>query len=275
MNILSRTALGSISAFLIGLNVATAQDAMFVDSTGNVGVGTNTPVSPLHVFRTDGTSELLVEEGSGSVARRNLVTLLNNGEPKFVLSNTNSGETWDFSARTNGFNINLLGTGGSELRIAQNGLFEVGSGGNANFSVFADGKVFMTNDVRVEGTLVHSSSRAVKKAIRPVDHQVVLDKLEQLEIAEWTYRKDSEGHRHLSPMAENFYAAFGLGPNDKYISSSDLAGVALAAAKALRQRTAILEAENERLRARLDELDSVKMKVEALERRLSRILSDE
>lgn len=43
-------------------------------------------------------------------------------------------------------------------------------------------------------------------------------------------------------MAEDWHEAFGLGPNNKSISPSDMAGIALAAAQELEQRVAQLEA---------------------------------
>ena len=50
-----------------------------------------------------------------------------------------------------------------------------------------------------------------------------------------SYIKDSGRIWHIGPVAEDFYAAFGLGDTNKGISSVDTVGVALAAIKALKQ----------------------------------------
>jgi uncharacterized small protein (DUF1192 family) len=52
-------------------------------------------------------------------------------------------------------------------------------------------------------------------------------------------------------MAQDFYAAFGVGEDDKHITSIDEDGVALAAIKALHARVAAMDAENAQLRAQL------------------------
>ena len=62
--------------------------------------------------------------------------------------------------------------------------------------------------------------------------QAVLAKVAQLPIEEWSY-KSEEGQRHLGPVAQDFYAAFGLGADDKHITTVDEGGVALAAIKGL------------------------------------------
>jgi len=48
--------------------------------------------------------------------------------------------------------------------------------------------------------------------------------------------------RHVGPMAQDFYAAFRVGEDDKHITSIDEDGVALAAIKALHAQNARLTA---------------------------------
>ncbi len=67
-------------------------------------------------------------------------------------------------------------------------------------------------------------------------------------IATWSYVSE-RGVRHVGPMAQDFYAAFGVGADDRHITSIDEDGVALAAIKALHVQTATLHAENSALRA--------------------------
>ncbi len=100
------------------------------------------------------------------------------------------------------------------------------------------------------GTWASLSDRNLKTNIAPLDDAAVLDKVATLPIERWSY-KSERGVRHVGPMAQDFYAAFGVGEDDKHITSIDEDGVALAAVKALHARVAVLDAENAKLRARL------------------------
>jgi hypothetical protein len=93
------------------------------------------------------------------------------------------------------------------------------------------------------GTWASASDRALKTNVASIDDAVVLDKVAALPISRWSY-KSEHGVQHVGPMAQDFYAAFGVGADDKHITSIDEDGVALAAIKAL-------HSENARLRARL------------------------
>jgi hypothetical protein len=90
------------------------------------------------------------------------------------------------------------------------------------------------------GTWASLSDRNAKTAIVPLDDDVVLAKVDALPISRWSY-KSERGVRHVGPMAQDFYAAFKVGEDDRHITSIDEDGVALAAIKAL-------HAENARLR---------------------------
>jgi hypothetical protein len=98
------------------------------------------------------------------------------------------------------------------------------------------------------GTWASLSDRNVKTNIVPLNDATVLDKVAALPISRWSY-KSEHGVRHVGPMAQDFYAAFKVGEDDKHITSIDEDGVALAAIKAL-------HAENARLRARLTSNDA-------------------
>jgi hypothetical protein len=101
------------------------------------------------------------------------------------------------------------------------------------------------------------SDRTVKRDIEPVDEQLVLERVSQLPISTWSYRTDNPSVRHLGPMAQDFFAAFGLGDSDRTYDAVDAHGVALAAIKALHDqleqqnaRIEQLELENRELRQR-------------------------
>jgi len=89
------------------------------------------------------------------------------------------------------------------------------------------------------GTWASLSDRRVKTAIVPLDDDAVLAKVATLPISRWSY-KSEHGVRHVGPMAQDFYAAFKVGEDDRHITSIDEDGVALAAIKALHAENAAL-----------------------------------
>lgn len=114
----------------------------------------------------------------------------------------------------------------------------------------------------VNGTFVSASDRNAKEHFAPVDSREVLEKVVALPVSEWNYKADPTS-RHLGPMAQDFYAAFGVGPDDKHITTVDEGGVALAAIQGLNQKIQDRETEirklqetNESLEKRLSELES-------------------
>jgi hypothetical protein len=86
------------------------------------------------------------------------------------------------------------------------------------------------------GTWASASDRNLKTDVARIDDAAVLDKVAALPISRWSY-KSERGVRHVGPMAQDFYAAFGVGEDDKHITSIDEDGVALAAIKALHMLT--------------------------------------
>jgi hypothetical protein len=100
------------------------------------------------------------------------------------------------------------------------------------------------------GTWASLSDRDAKTNIVPLDDATVLQKVASLPISRWSYRTE-HGVRHVGPMAQDFYAAFKVGEDDRHITSIDEDGVALAAIKALHRDNEALHAENVQLRAQL------------------------
>lgn len=87
----------------------------------------------------------------------------------------------------------------------------------------------------------------------------VLDKVAALPIDRWSY-KSERGVKHVGPMAQDFDAAFGVGPDDKHITSVDEDGVAIAAIKALHAENASLRRQTSELRAEAAALRALVLK---------------
>jgi hypothetical protein len=137
------------------------------------------------------------------------------------------------------------------------------------FVVRASGGVYLYSSENISsgvhlaagsGTWASLSDRNSKTDIAPLDDAAVLAKVAALPVSVWRY-KTERGVRHVGPMAQDFYAAFGVGEDDRHITSIDEDGVALAAIKALHAENASLRERLARSDARFAELER---KVEAL-----------
>ena len=106
------------------------------------------------------------------------------------------------------------------------------------------------------GAFSCTSDRNTKKDLEPLQGTDVLDKLAALPVSTWTFKTDPTGARHAGPMAQDFYAAFGLGTDNKSISTTDVDGVALAAIKALADHSKEQDQKIADLEARIANLEN-------------------
>jgi hypothetical protein len=101
------------------------------------------------------------------------------------------------------------------------------------------------------GMWTDASDRALKHDFRPLSKRSVLEKVARMPITSWSYKAESPSVRHIGPTAQDFYAAFGLGLDNKHIGTIDEGGVALAAIQGLYRRNQALERRNSALSARV------------------------
>jgi len=119
--------------------------------------------------------------------------------------------------------------------------------------------------------------RNVKENFKLVDTRAVLDKSAALPLSEWNYKQDT-ATRHVGPMAQDFYAAFGVGPGDKHIATVDADGVALATTRGLNEKVELgkLKSEarsrllEERLQQKETEIAELKRRLKQLENSISK-----
>ena len=129
---------------------------------------------------------------------------------------------------------------------------------------------FDNDFVRINGTfevtagLTNPSSRTLKNQFVSLDASTILAKLAALDIQQWTYI-DRPEEKHVGPVAEDFYAAFGLGQGDQNISTIDADGIMMLALQALQD-------ENEELKNKNDQLEqgqlAILQKLEMLEKKV-------
>ena len=99
-------------------------------------------------------------------------------------------------------------------------------------------------------TLSDSNAKTKVTAIKPRE---ILQKLSQLPVSQWEYKHDPN-RRYIGPMSQDFHAAFGLGYDDKSISTLDSDGVMYAAIQGL----------VEELKDRDQAIDELKAELQAL-----------
>src|SRR5690606_8134112 len=104
-------------------------------------------------------------------------------------------------------------------------------------------------------TWASGSDRNLKENLAIVDTQALLAKLARVPVTTWNYKSQDDSIRHIGPMAQDFYAAFGVGEDDTHITTIDADGVALAAIQALYAENRSLEAQVGDLEARLAALE--------------------
>lgn len=250
-------------------------NSLFIDATGHIGLRTGTPVLDLQIA-TGNTPGTRLEQTNASGFTAQTWDVAGN-EANFFVRDVTGGSRLPFRIRP--------GAANSTVDISSAGVAITGAGATANLDVretvlvgTPDASLRVSNtaypsteqvrfevdsdgNVTARGAITQLSSRSSKEGFVDVDGRSVLERLAGLPIREWNYIGRPETDRHVGPVAEEFHQAFGLGQDERTISLSDMAGVALAAVKELNaelQRRDQQIAEQERrlraLEAKLDEL---------------------
>ena len=121
-----------------------------------------------------------------------------------------------------------------------------------------------------------------KESMNEVDGRTVLNKLDSVTIFTWNYIAEDPSIRHMGPMAQDFFAAYKLGEDERHIATIDSDGVALAAIKGLhdlvRQQAAELAGQRGELRELKEKLvgaveENAKLlgRLEAIEKSLEQL----
>lgn len=114
----------------------------------------------------------------------------------------------------------------------------IGGGGAAGASSWG-GLAGTTGGVPLAAGAAGLSGSKYKDRIKPTDDDLVLEKVKDLPVAEWSYKGDKT--RHMGPMAEEFREAFGLGDSDDKLGFIDAIGVLMSSIKALNKKVEALE----------------------------------
>jgi hypothetical protein len=203
-----------------------------INASGDVGVGTASPSAALHVSRATG-------------ALATVMKLTNNSGVQFLLERTDAGaNSWQVSNFSASFAVSIPGSAQNQMLLT--------SAGNMTIS----GTTYNTG-----------SSRGIKENFAAISPQDVLRRVVGMPLTEWNL-KTVPNERHIGPIAEDWWATFGLGMDDKHVSVTDVGGVALAAIKGLNQ---VVEQKDEAIAQLRQTVDRLKQQNDQMSARLAAI----
>jgi hypothetical protein len=179
------------------------------------------------------------------------------------------------SASTNGHKGSFIfadltkqSTTASTLSSADNQFLAKASGG---FIFYTDMNTTMGVTLPAGGgSWASISDRNKKNNFRKVNAQDILNKVAKLEITTWNYKTQDPSIRHMGPMAQDFYALFGLGENETSISTVDIDGINMAAIQALEKTAKELKQKSEQIEILKKDLEKIQKEKDALEKRISK-----
>jgi len=140
---------------------------------------------------------------------------------------------------------------------ADGGIFLTNTGGEALYDPSRMINTSTAAYLTVGGIWTNASDVNLKENFQEVDRSDVLSKIAQMSIKKWNYKAEDHNRTHIGPTAQDFYAAFKLGDDDKAISSVDPAGVALVAIQELHST-------QQQLKEKATQVDQLQSEVELL-----------
>jgi len=213
---------------------------------GRVGIGIESPGYDLHLYDTSDYPELVVDH-DGDV--RAVVAV---AETQALVGSMSEHP----ASLVAGYGI--AETAGAALTLDVSGTLTVTAGLNPTLQLDANGNMVLS------GALTEASDVNRKEHFQAVDGEQVLAVLAELPISTWNYIGDDPATRHMGPMAQDFYAAFGLGADETHMAPLDVNGVTLAGMQALQRENASLRTDVDRLeqvnadlQARLGQLEAL------------------
>ncbi|HSC22921.1 MAG TPA: tail fiber domain-containing protein, partial [Casimicrobiaceae bacterium] len=167
------------------------------------------------------------------------------------------------------YQFRVMGTHGLSIDYGT----RLAGGNGTRWAVIGDtvsGKTFATwtNAYLSDGgTWVNASDRELKTDFHDIDRLEILAKVDAMPVTEWRYKVQRD-EIHVGPVAQDFYAAFGLGADNKHIATVDEAGIALAAIQGLHR---VVQEKEAQIQAQQHAIEDLRGEVNALKRAVAQL----
>lgn len=233
------------------------QNSLVVAADNDIGMGVQSPSADLHIRDSAAFATMRLEASGASPNQSVDFVFTDAGAEGALRYNINDSDGYEMQLNDDGnltivssetFNTFRIQADGAAPNTGADMTF-TDAGGDGEYRINIDSSdgqemsLDAAGNMTISGTLTQGSDRANKIRVVPIDTDEILEKVAALPLSEWTYKGDAaKGVRHIGPMSQDFYAAFGTGANDKGISSIDTAGVTLAAIQSLTKREQALAA---------------------------------
>ncbi len=138
----------------------TPENTLFLRENGNVGMGTASPDSSLHVRGTAEDTHVHIQEASGVAAIRTLMTLENNGGTRLEFVDNSLTRTWAYRAAGNNFVISTDQSGVNDMLLRGNAAgasLEVAGSVTAGADLVATGSITAGTDLVATGAITGAS----------------------------------------------------------------------------------------------------------------------
>ncbi len=208
------------------------------DKESQVGLGTSTPAEEFHIYDGDTPTIRLDQHGSCGWAPR-VWDIAGNETNFFIRDASQPSDILPFRIKAGAPDDSLI----------------IESDGSINFA--AGATLDANGNLALDGALTELSDASAKENFVAIDGQDMLARLADVPITTWNYIEDDDAVRHMGPMAQDFYAAFALGPDERHVAPLDANGVALAAAQELYQTVQAQDAQIEQLEQRIAALEAL------------------
>lgn len=219
------------------------ENSFFIASDGDIGLGTASPSSGVHLRRTTGDAEVRVEASNATTAQAR-ISLQNSTREYLLINNGNRIQWFDNTAGVEMFTVRTTSGVG---RIGVNNLnpqhpIEVGTDAtNGNGA-----------HVTIAGIWTDASTRKSKKEIQDLDAEVALKAFDELKPVTYYSRNDS-GEKYVGFIADDVPELVAM--NDR----SGIAAIEIAAlvTKVVQEQKATIDAQKETIATLIKRIENL------------------